>query len=80
MRHYFSLPRPVTVHPRGVRSPAGKGCLVAPGGCSLRLPAGATRALAATVDLAAVATAADDHLAAAGQTQKQPPGEQLILF
>ncbi len=80
MRHYFSLPRPVPVHPSGVCSPAGKACLVAPGGRLLGLSARTTRAVAAAVDLAAVATAADDHLAAARQTQKQPPGDRLILF
>jgi hypothetical protein len=80
MRHYFSLPRPIPVHPRGVRSPAGKACLVALGGRSLRLPPRATGAVTATVNLAAVATAADDHLAAAGQTQEQPPGDRFIQF
>jgi hypothetical protein len=80
MRHYFSLPRPIPVHPRSVRSPAGKACLVASGRRSLGLAACAMRAVAAAVDLAAVATAANDHLAAAGQTQKQPPGDRLILF
>ena len=78
MRHYF-LPGAITAHPQGMGPPAGKARLVALGGGSQGLPARPPRAVAAAIDLAAVAAAADDHLAAAAQTQKQPARDRFAL-
>jgi hypothetical protein len=78
MRHYF-LPGAIMAHPEGMGPPAGKARLVALGGCSQGLPARLPRAVAAAINLAAVAAAADDHLAAAAQTEKQPARDRFAL-
>jgi hypothetical protein len=67
MRHYF-LPGAITAHSGGMRPSPGKARRVASGGAPLRLLARPPRAVAAAIDLTSVAAAADDHLAAAGET------------
>ena len=78
MRHYF-LSRAIAAHPSGMGPPSGKAGLVTPGRRSLGLSAGPKGAVAATVNLAPVTTAADHHLAAAGDTQEQPARDRLGL-
>src|SRR5487761_1694945 len=71
MRHSF-LPRPPAAHPGGMHLPATKARLIASDGGAQVLPARSCATLARAVDLAAVTTAADDHLTAATRAQKQP--------
>ena len=70
--HPYFLPGAITAYPDGMGPPAGKARLVALRGGSQGLPACPPRAVAAAIDLAAVAATTDDHLAAAAQAQKQP--------
>ena len=78
MRH-FLLPRPVAAHPRGMPPPATLARLVAPTGRLQGLSARPRSAAVVAVDLAAVAAAADDHLAAATGAQEQAAGCSLGL-
>ena len=55
-----------------MRQPAGPTHLVAPAGSALRAAAGLLRAIPGTVNLAAVAAAADQSLGTAAHTQEQP--------
>jgi hypothetical protein len=73
MRHYF-LSGPVAARAVGMAVLAMGAGRVASGGGTLRLPPGLPGAIAATVDLAAVATAADDDLDATASAQEQPAG------
>lgn len=71
MRHVL-LPRAIAAGPLGMRQPAGPTHLVAPAGSALRAAAGLLRAIPGTVNLAAVAAAADQSLGTAAHTQEQP--------
>jgi len=53
--------------------------LVSPAGGALGVVSGLLRTVAGTVDLAAVAAAADEHLSLAADTQEQPPGRLVGL-
>ena len=65
MRYYFSLPRPMAAGTLGTVLPTRQGALVAAAGFPQALAARLPGASPGAVDLAAVASATDDHLAAA---------------
>lgn len=67
MRHVL-LPRAIATSPLGMSKPAGTARLVAPRGRPLRALSGLSRAIPGTVDLAAIAAAADQRLGAAART------------
>jgi hypothetical protein len=70
MRHIFAV-RPIPTRPIGMREPPPAAVLVTPAGGTQRAVPGSRGAVSATVDLAAIATAADQALDAATSTQKQ---------
>ena len=78
MRHVLLLGSPATGMHRVSYATAAAG-LVAPAGGALGIISGLLRTAVATVDLAAVAMTADEHLSAAANAQKQPAGDPLSL-
>src|SRR5689334_16697265 len=78
MRHFLTL-RPQAAHPRRMRQPAPAARLVALASLAQRAPAGPAGAITGAVDLAPVTAAADNHLAATGRAQEQPPAARLGL-
>ena len=70
MRHVF-LPVPVTACPQGMGGTATAARLVAPAGHALGLAARVFCAASGTINLAAVAMAADEHAGAAAGAQKK---------
>jgi len=78
MRHVLLLGSPATGTHRVSYATAAAG-LVAPTGGPLGMISGLLRTAVATVDLAAVAMTADEHLSAAANAQKQPAGDPLSL-
>jgi hypothetical protein len=71
MRHVL-LPRTPATAPRRMGQPTAPACLIALAGHPLGLLPRFLRAAAGTVNLAAVATAADQRLDPAARTQEQP--------
>ena len=71
MRHYFSARRPQAAHPGGMLLPAARAHLVAPAGLTDISAAGLPGTIAETVDLPAIAAAANDHFATALPAQEQ---------
>jgi hypothetical protein len=71
MRHFFS-PRPVAACPLGVRAPPPATGLVTRARGTLPPPSGKTAAVSGAVNLAAIATAADQGLGAAFRAEEQP--------
>ena len=78
MRHIFAA-RPIATRPIGMRGPPPTTGLVTPPGSTLRAVPGSRGAVSGTVDLAAIATAADQALGAAGGAQKQPGRSDLVV-
>ena len=78
MRHVLLLGSPATGTHRVSYATAAAG-LVAPASGALGMISGLLRTAVATVDLAAVAMTADEHLSAAANAQKQPAGDPLSL-
>ena len=78
MRHFLAA-RPVATRPIGMREPPSTTGLVAPTGSTLRVAPGSPGAVSGTVDLAAIATAADHALGAAPGTQKQPGRQSGVM-
>ena len=78
MRHVLLPGSPATGTHRVSYATAAAG-LVAPAGGALGMISGLLRTAVATVDLAAVAMTADEHLSAAANAQKQPAGDPLSL-
>jgi hypothetical protein len=76
MRHVL-LPRAIAAGPLGMREPAAPAELIAPARGALCTVAGLLGAVSGAVDLAAVTTAADQHLGTAACTQEQPPRERV---
>jgi hypothetical protein len=76
MRHFFAA-RPIAALSRGMPSPPRPTVLVALSGALKRPPPGLPRALSGTVNLAAVAEAADHHLHAAACAEEQPRRRRL---
>src|SRR3984885_4192693 len=71
MRHILAA-RPIATRPIGMREPPPTAGLIAPPGSTLRAMPGSRGAVSGTVDLPAIATAADQALGAATGTHKQP--------
>jgi hypothetical protein len=71
MRHFLAA-RPIATRPIGMREPSPEAALVTPSSSTLCALPGACGAVSGTVDLAAIAAAADQALGAAGGAQKQP--------
>ena len=80
MRYYFSLPRPMAAGTLGTVLPTRQGVCVAAAGFPQTLAARLHGAAAGAVDLAAIASATDDHLAAAPPTQEQTGRDRLSLL
>jgi hypothetical protein len=79
MRYYFALPLPMAAGSFGALLPTMQGALVASAGVPQALTTGLPGADLGAVDLAAVATATDDHLAAAPPTQEQTGRDRFGL-
>jgi hypothetical protein len=79
MRYYFSLPRSMAAGTLGTVLPTRQGVCVAAAGFPQTLAARLHGAAAGAVDLAAIAPATDDHLAAAPPTQEQTGRDRLGL-
>ena len=79
MRHHFSLPRPIAALPGGMLLLTTSGSLVASARILHGLAAGLPRAAIGTVDLATVAPATDDHLAAAPIAQEQAGRDRIVM-
>jgi hypothetical protein len=79
MRYYFALPLSVAAGPLGTLLPTPQGAPVASAGVPQALTTGLPRTGLGAVDLAAVATATDDHLAAAPPTQEQTGRDRFGL-
>ena len=71
MRHIFAA-RPIATRPIGMREPPPTTGLVTLSGSTLRAVPGSRGAVSGTVDLAAIAAAADHARGAATGAQKQP--------
>jgi hypothetical protein len=71
MRHFLAA-RPVATRPHSMGDPPPTAALVAPSGCTLRVVSGTVSAIVGTIDLTAIATAADQRLAATSHANKQP--------
>lgn len=69
MRHVF-LSRPITARPSGMVKPATATALIAPGGLLLIVPARRVGAVDFAITLTAVATRANENLAAASRAQE----------
>src|SRR5450631_2026083 len=78
MRHFFA--RPVATRPCGMGEPAPAAALVTPSGRTLRVAPGVPRAVASTIDLAAVAAAADHGLGSATRAQEQPRWQGVVIL
>jgi hypothetical protein len=77
MRYYFSMPRPIAAGTLGTVLPTRQGALVAAAGFPQALAARLPGAGPGAIDLAAVAAATDDHLAAAPPAQEQTGRDRL---
>jgi hypothetical protein len=71
MRHFF-IARPVATLSRSMAASPRRTTLIALAGALDRAAPGALSALSGTIDLAAVAAAADHHLHPTAGAQKQP--------
>jgi hypothetical protein len=71
MRHIL-LPRPIATGTQRMDDAAAAGRLVAPSGRTLPLAPRQSGTAAGTIDLAAVAAAADEHLRATTHAHEQP--------
>jgi hypothetical protein len=71
MRHFFAA-RPVAALSRGMPPPPRPAVLVALSGALKRPPPGPIGALSGTINLAAVAAAADQHLHPTTRAKEQP--------
>jgi hypothetical protein len=71
MRHFIAA-YPIAARPIGMREPSSAAGLVTPSGSTQRVASGACGTVSGTVDLAAIAAAADQALGAATGAQKQP--------
>jgi hypothetical protein len=71
MRHVLAS-GPITARPLSMREPPPAAGLVALSRNTLGVRTGATGAITGTIDLAAVATATDQHLGAAAHTHEHP--------
>jgi hypothetical protein len=76
MRHFRSSPSAIAALTRGMGKAAPACFLVAPSGLTLGLTAGSLRAALTAIDVAAVAVAADHHLAATTGTVEQTRAAQ----
>src|SRR6202162_3625642 len=72
MRHIL-LPRPIAMGPYRMGQAPAAARLVAPTGGTLGVISGLLRAAAGTIDLTAVAAAANKHLRSTTDTHEQPP-------
>src|SRR5260370_7579819 len=68
---HILLPRPIATGTQGMSDAAAVARLVAPSGRALPLAPRQSGTAAGTIDLAAIAAAADEHLSAATGTQKE---------
>jgi hypothetical protein len=80
MRYYFSLPRPMAAGTLSTVLPTRQGVLVAAASFPQALAARLPGADPGAVNLAAVAPATDDHLAAAPPAQEQTGRNRLGLL
>ena len=71
MRHFF-LARPVAALSRGMPPPPGRSILITLPGAQDRIAPGALSAVFGTINLAAVATAADQRLGTTTRAKEQP--------
>jgi len=71
MRHFLSA-RPVATRPHSMGEPPLAAALVTPSGSTLSVVSGSLSTIAGAVDLAAIAAAADQHLAATSRAHEQP--------
>jgi formylmethanofuran:tetrahydromethanopterin formyltransferase len=79
MRHFFTS-SPIAPRPNGVGAlPAVAGLITPPSG-GLVAAAGSLRTVSGTVDLTAIATAANQRLAAALRTEKEPGWQRFGMF
>jgi hypothetical protein len=69
MRHFLAA-RPVATRPHSMGEPPPTAALVAPSSGTLAVVAGALSAIIGTVDLTAIAAAADQRLAATSHAHK----------
>jgi hypothetical protein len=79
MRYYFSPPRPMAAGTLSTVLLTRQGAVVALAGLPHTLAARLPRAAIGAVNLAAVAPATDDHLAAAPPAQEQTRQDRLGL-
>src|SRR5450631_2834139 len=79
MRHFIAA-RPVTTRSLGMGEAPPAAALVTPAGGLLRTPPRSLRAVSGAIDLAAVATAADQRLGATTRAKKQPSRPGVTLF
>ena len=79
MRHFFSARRPQAAHPGGMLLSTARTRLVAPAGLPDILASGLPGTAAVTVDLPAVAAAANNHFAPARPAQEQTARPRLAL-
>ena len=70
MRHIL-LPRPIATGTQGMSDAAAAACLVAPSGRALPFAPRQSGTATSTIDLTAIAAAADEHLGTATVTQKE---------
>jgi hypothetical protein len=79
LMRYYSSARPEAIRPGGTRLPTARGLPITVGRLAERLAACNPGAVAAAVDLPAVAATADDYLLTALLAQEQTTGRWLRL-